>query len=454
MPHTSISSHWVMEILDRKRVTFPLPRLFITVLFCTCSCEWASQLPWTTPDCYSHWATCHYPNHDNVTTPSGFFTTSSTQNLCRSTHSDDMIIHSPFNLQSVTTLLRKVLTPPSQHRLPSSSAELFSPRSSWSRRTPPQSLHSWDSAGLFSNRQLSRPSTELIAHNSTPPCCLPVQLLPVHHELRLHIIQRFVRCYSRSSPRSLNSRPTCWQKWPRAVHARLYSMTAWCCESSCDKSSPSEPCSLILRLHCFIDVTFYSIFSLILHCFLLNFLLFLLCKLITPAPVTLWHDTPTLKFSFTFVVMTMYSFNLILDLCLLGHSILLFTATDIIRQCPCTTASIIFFTLLFTNSSPKSGQVGVSTSHLLRMRTKTAFRRTAALSRTPIFSLPSQIHHFFACSWHCSFFFYGFLGSDPGCFSFQVITQTLQHNFFRPRFVTTLDMHCLLSKFLTTLDTR
>ena len=42
--------------------------------------------------------------------------------------------------------------------------------------------------------------------------------------------------------------------------------------------------------------------------------------------------------------MTMYSFNLILDLCLLGHSILLFTATDILRQCPCTSASIIFFT--------------------------------------------------------------------------------------------------------------
>ena len=38
-----------------------------------------------------------------------------------------MVIHSPFKLQSVTTLLRKVLTPPSQHRLPSSSAELFHP---------------------------------------------------------------------------------------------------------------------------------------------------------------------------------------------------------------------------------------------------------------------------------------------------------------------------------------
>ena len=137
----------------------------------------------------------------------------------------------------------------------------------------------------------------------------------------------------------------------------------------------------------------------------------------------------------------MYSFNLILDLCLLGHSILLFTATDIIRQCPCTSASIIF--------SPNSGQVGVSTSHLLRMRTKTAFRRIAALSRTPIFSLPSQIHFFaccwhcsFACSWHCSFsrifgfrpwlFFFFFTDSwVPTLAVFlQVITQTLQHEIF------------------------
>ena len=82
---------------------------------------------------------------------------------------------------------------------------------SWSRRrTPPQSLHSWDSAGQFSNRRLSRPSTELIAHKSTPPCWLSDQLLLDHHELRLHIIQRSVRCHSRTSPRSLNSRPTCW----------------------------------------------------------------------------------------------------------------------------------------------------------------------------------------------------------------------------------------------------
>ena len=137
----------------------------------------------------------------------------------------------------------------------------------------------------------------------------------------------------------------------------------------------------------------------------------------------------------------MYSFYLIFDLCLLGQSILLFTATDIIRQCPCTSASIIFFTPLLTNSSPNSGQVGVSTSHLLRMRlfdahvTKTAFRQIAALYRTPIFSLPSQIHVFaccwhcsFACGWHCSFltdfwvptlavFLHGFLGSDLGCCS-------------------------------------
>ena len=83
-----------------------------------------------------------------------------------------------------------------------------------------------------------------------------------------------------------------------------------------------------------------------------------------------------LEFSCSFVVMTMHSFSHILDLCLLllmifrllGQSILLFTATDIIKQCPCTSDSIIFFCSLHTNFSPNSGQVGVSTSHLLLMR--------------------------------------------------------------------------------------
>ena len=30
---------WVMELLDRTRVTVPLPGLFVAMLFCTCSCE-------------------------------------------------------------------------------------------------------------------------------------------------------------------------------------------------------------------------------------------------------------------------------------------------------------------------------------------------------------------------------------------------------------------------------
>ena len=34
----------MMELLDRKHVTVPLPELFVAVLFCTCSCERASQL--------------------------------------------------------------------------------------------------------------------------------------------------------------------------------------------------------------------------------------------------------------------------------------------------------------------------------------------------------------------------------------------------------------------------
>ena len=68
--------------------------LIVTVLFCTCSCEWA----FTASLNNSRWATWHHTNRDNVTTSSGLFTTSSTQNLCRSSHSDDMVIHSSANL--------------------------------------------------------------------------------------------------------------------------------------------------------------------------------------------------------------------------------------------------------------------------------------------------------------------------------------------------------------------
>ena len=57
---------WVMELLDRKRVTVPLPGLFVTVLFCTCSCEWA----FTASLNNSRWATWHHTNRDNVTTSS------------------------------------------------------------------------------------------------------------------------------------------------------------------------------------------------------------------------------------------------------------------------------------------------------------------------------------------------------------------------------------------------
>ena len=48
----------------------------------------------------------------------------------------------------------------------------------------------------------------------------------------------------------------------------------------CDTSSPSEPCSLILQLLCFIDVILNFIFSLILNRFLFKFLLLLRCKLL------------------------------------------------------------------------------------------------------------------------------------------------------------------------------
>ena len=107
----------------------------------------------------------------------------------------------------------------------------------------------------------------------------------------------------------------------------------------------SEPCSLILQLHYFIDVIVYFIPS--------PLLLSPQVSAVSP-PQTAHTSTyfsltrhSNLEFSCSFVVMTMHSFNLILDLCLrllmifrlLCQSILLFTATDIIKQCPCTSAS-------------------------------------------------------------------------------------------------------------------
>ena len=147
--------------------------------------------------------------------------------------------------------------------------------------------------------------------------------------------------------------------------------------------------------------------------------------------------------------MTMYSFNHILDLCLmllmifrlLGQSILLFTATDIIKQCPCTSTSIIFFTSLLTNSSPNSGQVGVSTSHLLLMRLSphtSPTRRFVGLQLCTALHSSHCLHRFTSLpavgtallpavgtallpavgyALASLFFLHGFLGSDPGCFS-------------------------------------
>ena len=115
-----------------------------------------------------------------------------------------------------------------------------------------------------------------------------------------------------------------------------------------------------------------------------------------------------------------------------------------------------------------------SSSHALARRivTKTAFPRIAALSRTPIFSLPSQIHViglllallgtalssriFGFRPW--LFFSSRILGVRPWLFFFKsslkLAPLTATRNLCRPRFVTTLDMHCLILKFLTILDTR
>ena len=218
-------------------------------------------------------------------------------------------------------------------------------------------------------------------------------------------------------------------------------------------------------------MTFYFIFSLILHCFLLNFLLFLLCKLITPAQVTLWHDTPTLKFSFTFVVMTMYSFNLILDLCRWATasscSLPLTLSGNVLAQLRPSSSSTHFSQtphqspdkfqlLIFFACAPKLRFAGLQlclalqSSHCHHRFTSLPAVGTALLPAVGTALLPFAL-------------FYGFLGSDPGCFSSRRILGFrpwlfffffLGHhsnfatlNFCRTRFVTNLDMHCLLSKF-------
>ena len=182
--------------------------------------------------------------------------------------------------------------------------------------------------------------------------------------------------------------------------------------------------------------------------------------------------------------MTMHSFSHILDLCLLllmifrllGQSILLFTATDIIKQCPCTSDSIIFFCSLLTNFSPNSGQVGVSTSHLLLMRLSphTSPKLRFAGLQLCLALQSSHCHHRFTslpavgtallpavgCALASRV-----LGSLPWLFLFtdswvptlavffgsslKLSPLTATRNLCRPRFVTTLDMmHCLLLKII------
>ena len=247
------------------------------------------NFPWTTPDCFPHWATWHYPNHCKVTTSSGFFTTSSTQK-----HSDDMVIHSPFNLQSVTTLLRKVLTPPSHHRLPSSSPNCFHPEG-----LDHDALH-------FS---LCIRETLLVSFQIGSYLALPLNW---SHTSLLHLAVSLSNfCLITMSFVCTLSNDPCVAihvlHLGRWIHVRLVdksghglsTSTTWlshvdlsdCCSRSAvwlsnvdfsllllirDTSSPSEPCSVILRLHGFFDVTLYFILSLVHHC-----LLFLLLKFLT-----------------------------------------------------------------------------------------------------------------------------------------------------------------------------
>ena len=127
----------------------------------------------------------------------------------------------------------------------------------------------------------------------------------------------------------------------------------------------------------------------------------------------------------------MYSFNLILDLRLLGQSILLFTATDIIKQCPYTFAPIIFFTPTThttPHQTPDKSEFQLSpSSHALVRRRSHQKLRFAGLQLC-LALLSSHCHHrfhvfancwhcSFACGWHCSSS-YGSLGPIPGCFFF------------------------------------
>ena len=113
-----------------------------------------------------------------------------------------------------------------------------------------------------------------------------------------------------------------------------------------------------------------------------------------PIHITPWSALPSLALAVSEPI-TMFSLVLAVP-----ESITMF--------CSITSVTVIFFTSLITNFSPNSGQVGVSTSHLLLMRlsphTSPTLRYVELQLCTALqfFSLPSQIH-VFACCWHCSF---------------------------------------------------
>ena len=121
---------------------------------------------------------------------------SSTLNLCRSSGSDDLMVLTT-QLVIHVTLHRTVLTPSPQHRLPSSSVKLFTSRKSWSWRTPPQSLHSWDSPGTFATRRSSHSAT-------TKTNWLPYTFVSQSfHHIQSHVLahhdQTHVQCFDHLS---------------------------------------------------------------------------------------------------------------------------------------------------------------------------------------------------------------------------------------------------------------
>ena len=175
--------------------------------------------------------------------------------------------------------------------------------------------------------------------------------------------------------------------------------------------------------------------------------------------------------------MTMYSFNLIPDLCRWATasscSLPLTLSGNVLAQLRPSSSSTHFSQtphqspdkfqlLIFFACAPKLRFAGLQLC--LALKSSHCHHRFTSLPAVGTALLPAvgTALFCFTDSWvpTLAFFFFflrRILGFRPWLFFFFFLghhSNFATHFFFRPRFVTTLDMHCLLSKFLTTLDTR